>query len=221
MTASAERLLKKLHAAAYLTVPGDTSRVARSITAFEAIDPSFSTTAERLLDSGDTMIEKMLVLWLDSTHRINNAISEADDIKDLSGLDYNAAKYVLEDILVHSSVERLNVPAATASVRLGHWFMLASTASPNTTLLSDSTDDVDRYCHPLAVASHLLHVKKEKWRERFVNEAPAFIAWASGQSDMGAVLQAALRTGSTDTETITSFMALQDESPTALHSGLL
>jgi hypothetical protein len=224
MTASytpVRRLLVKLATTRHLTIPGDTTRMARSIAAFDAIDQSFSATAERLLDSGDSTIEKILVLWLDSSHRINNAISEADDIRDLSGLDYNAARFVLEDAILHSSVDRLNVPATAASAREGHWFMLASTASPCTTLLTDSTDDVDRYCHPLAVASHLLNVKDQERRQQFVDEAPAFIAWAAGQADLKATLRAALRTGSTNPATITSFMELHKEAPIPLHSGLL
>jgi hypothetical protein len=218
MSTSAERLINMLVNNKYMAVRGNATSLANSIAELDRIDPTFSATAERL---ASTTAEGLITMWLDSARRINAAKMKVKKINYASGLEYNAVSYILGDIALCGSVERLNHEPAYIPAREAHRIMMESGLAPYPDLPYASTSDIDYYFHPLTVAAIILRAEEEGQQEHFVSKAPAFIAWAAKQPDMDAVLQTALRIGSTEGDTINSFMALQHETPTPMNSGVL
>lgn len=218
MTTSAERVISRLAAKRHPNSTEEANRIARAIKELDSIDPSFSATAEKLIASGGYASERAIVLWLGSEQRFIKAVYESEDISVSSGIVYTAAQYVLDEVALYSSVRRLAVDFMSWEyARNGYRLLLKSGYHPQPSLPTRSDREIDSYGHPLAVAA-VIH--KDRTRN-FPENATSFMAWASGQPDLNTVLQVALRTGSTDPDIITSFMGLQKESPTALHSGLL
>ena len=229
MTTSAERLINQLSTSKHLTVPGDTLRVAEKVETLDTIDPSFSSNAVQMLLTGDLMVEKMLVSWLDSNHRLDTALWGATEIQNSSGLNYTAANHVIYDVLLNSSLERLDIShhslwnngAGIRQSRSGHRLLLSSGELSLPDASAHTLEDFDSYFHPMAVATKILRPEGEPDKQHVISKMITFVSWASSHPNMREALSAAYLIGSTVPATVTSYLKLKAATTVPLRSGIL
>jgi hypothetical protein len=86
-------------------------------------------------------------------------------------------------------------------------------------LMETGSKDLNDYYRPIAVAGVLLDINTDE--QRFIDEAPAFLAWVAAQANVDDILAAALQAKSLDPHTIEAIAGMRHTTPSPLHSGLI
>lgn len=213
MSAIAEYLAEQLNHEDDFTI--DRRVLNRNIDFLDRIDSRFCNIAAGLITGAHPTVRTLLEGFLKSERRINEEIARAKALRNKFNIDCNAATLILEYLIRTKSVTRLDIAddeATNYSLRLsvhsGDRLILNTNPYLRPVMLEASDDAVNRYCHPLAVASHVLEARYGS--QPFLTEAPAFIAWASVQPDLKTVLQLALVNRTVRPETLTDLMILRE-----------
>jgi len=191
-----------------------------NITLLDGDNQSFSPIANRMLANG-TVSPKWIAHWVYSQPKIHNVIKGAAKTSTDLGIDYNATDLILDDAMLITSLEQLGYSyedALTAHTQAGHALILDSAPELRPELLA-SSDTITRYCHSLTTTISIVHPRDE-W-QRFLKEAPAFIAWAKDHDEITVLIEAATKARSLNRAAIESLMPMISSTQSALRTGLL
>jgi hypothetical protein len=211
--------------------PTEQDTVRRHIEELDAIDIRFSTIALRLFTESKGKLAVSYVLsklrsWIVDSGTMTSAKEIAAHRKDQYDLDYYTAPLVvLEGAMAAKSVATMTIPA---EYTLPSMIRAASDADSRLTrrgisnrpdLMLASSDELNVYFRPLAVAGIILDI--EKSAQPFIRKAPDFLSWARNQPNLDEVLAAALQAKSLHPHTIEAIANMRHATPSALHSGLI
>lgn len=211
--------------------PTEQETVRRHIEDLDAIDDRFSSIALRLFTESKGNVAVAYVLskfrsWIANSGTMTSAKEIAAHRKDQYDLDYyNAPLVVLEGAMAAKSVATMAMPAEYTRPSMiraasdADFRLTRRGISNRPDLMLASSDELDAYFRPLAVAGIILGI--EESTKRFVQEAPEFLSWARKQPNLDEVLAAALQAKSLSPETIEAFVAMQKTTPQPLHDGLI
>lgn len=228
METAKENLLNKLRTR-YDTFT-DGSHMVHNLDFLEEINPGFVATATNLIDTCNFDQREATVgnlrSWISDGPNVPAAYQNAEGLNNQYGTSYDEARYILEEAIKTKSMEGIfassdKIPKfRTRGQKLvADILVIQHFPEIRPDLLSASTDEIDRYCHPLVVAASITLPRINE--DRFVREGSIFIAWAAGQEEMPEALASALITNSTDPDTITALMGMRMETAMPLHDGLI
>jgi len=230
MGTAKEELLDKLRTDR--STHAEVSRMVHNIYYLSQISPSFTTLASNLIDTSHAAERAAVIAslraWISDDRNVPAAYNSTEKFNNKCGTNYDEARYILEDAIRIASIERISAFAdklppflalAYGYHNVSDAIIIRSNHEIRPDLLAASKEQLDRYYHPLVIASHI--AKPYEDEERFVSEVPAFIAWAAAQENMAEPLVNALSTKSIVPHTIEDIINLREETNPALHDGLI
>lgn len=206
------------------------SRIEFNLDYVDRLSETFIDSAVKLVDTGHPdereAAADYLRLWISDDKGVPAAHNSSDDFNESLGTNFNAASYILDEVNRRTSNERLMIISPDGDLiraremsYLGDKLILENQASLRPDLLDASKYEIDRYYHPMMVASVVADPKKAE--DRFVAEAPGFITWAAAQEDMIPLLSLALKLNSIDPETLEAIKGMRSVTAVPLYDGLL
>lgn len=206
------------------------SRIEFNISYLETINRIFVPFANTLIETGSyeerQSANYTLRMWVADDIRVPAARNSANAANIELGTKHDEVTYILDEVIREKSHERIvpsfpdGLNALTASpYYFGDKIILKDRAYIRPNLLEASNEEIDRYYHPLMIVTAIFDPRNDE--ERFLREAPDFIAWASAAEDMHAALSGALQTGSLNPDTIQAIISMRGETSVPLHEGLL
>lgn len=230
MNAAAEQLFDLLPVE--IVPRTDHNTIRNNILALQDLDNRFITRAMELAETGDYGTLSRLHAYLDDPPGLTDTATAAYSVNEQFGTNHNAATLVMEVVARMHSLRKLMplttrrkiMPSdITIGTSRGDRLIMKIDPDLRPYMFSTPLDDLDRYFHPLAVASTLLdaHNGRPDPQESFAAKAPAFIAWAGEHPEMEAVLDIALEYSTVNVQDIEALLRQTKETEPAFRSGIL
>lgn len=210
--------------------PSSPDVVRRHIAKLDSIDSRFSGVALRLFtestsESTERYVRIMINKWIITSSNFDGALARVNHYKENFGAHYNAARLVLDDAISAYCVTTMVIPkeyeeySMIQAASTGDFHLASMNIMARPDMLSASSKELADYYRPIAVAGTLLGVNIDE--QRFMDEAPAFLAWVAEQDNVDEIVSAALQTKSLDPSTIEAMAGMKQATPSSLHSGLI